>query len=89
MVWRSCASTGTRKNLTTPMGINSIKDCFKRVNARLPEDHQVKRPSVHGMGRRTHITTSVNIGTDPSIIAYTYKHKDPKTLAKKKKKAKI
>ncbi len=33
------------------------------------------------VGRRTHITTSFNIGTDPSVIAYTSKHKDPKTFA--------
>ncbi len=79
-VWRARGTIGDRKLLTGPLGINSIKACFTRINNRLPADLQVTKITAHGFGRRTHISSSVNHGTDPSVVAFASKHKDPKTL---------
>jgi len=45
----------------------------------LPEDLKLTKVTPHGFGRRTHISTSVNGGTDPTVVAFASKHKDPTT----------
>ena len=79
-VWRARTTIGERRFISTPLGLKMIKYCFKRINKRLPENLKLNNPTPHGFGRGLHISTSVNSGTDPTIVAFTTKHKDPKTL---------
>ncbi len=51
-----------------------ISPAFKRVNARLPNDLQIDRPTGHS-GRHTFVTNSVNSGVDVQNVALASKHK--------------
>jgi hypothetical protein len=77
---RMVAARGEERNLTTyKLGIKEMRKCINRVNARLPEESKIARPTGHS-GRTTLVTVAVNEGgVDPTLVAQASKHRDPKT----------
>ncbi|KAJ1393854.1 hypothetical protein B484DRAFT_408063 [Ochromonadaceae sp. CCMP2298] len=77
---RAVAARGEVRNLTTyKLGMKEMRKCVNRVDARLPEDNHIARPTGHS-GRTTLVTVAVNEGgVDPTLVAQASKHRDPKT----------
>jgi hypothetical protein len=77
---RSLSARGEPRTLTTyKLGIREMRKCVVRVNERLPEEHQLTKPTGHS-GRTTLVTVAVNEGgVDPTMVAQASKHRDPKT----------
>ncbi|KAJ1417793.1 hypothetical protein B484DRAFT_466539, partial [Ochromonadaceae sp. CCMP2298] len=75
-------SKGEVRSFTTyKLGIKEMWRCIVRVNARLPEEHQLAKPTGHA-GRTTLVTVAVNEGgVDPTTVALASKHRDPKFCA--------
>ncbi|KAJ1418191.1 hypothetical protein B484DRAFT_400557 [Ochromonadaceae sp. CCMP2298] len=65
---RSLSARGDPRTLTTfKLGIREMRKCVVRVNARLPEEHQLAKPTGHA-DRTTLVTVAVNEGgVDPTM----------------------
>jgi hypothetical protein len=79
---RMLSARGEVRSFTTyKLGIKEMRRCIVRVNARLPEEHQLAKPTGHA-GRTTLVTVAVNEGgVDPTTVALASKHRDPKSCA--------
>jgi len=78
-LFRAVKTLGLYEFTKSPLGVNTLRGCIQKVNARLPKEFQISKCTGHS-GRMTMVTTSVNEGVDPTIVALASKHRDPSTL---------
>ena len=56
------------------VGINSVREAFRRVNDRLPHHLRINNPTGHS-GRHSFASASISAGTDSTVVSLSTKHK--------------